>query len=809
LNHSIVAQSSKNIWEIKTLQPQKSKFDFYIKKALKHLFPKKGFQVNNLRQYLHLITLNGHVQGVGFRPFIKRLADHFSLNGYVRNQGGSVEIVINATLAQCEQFIHAIQSQAPPRAVITELHVETAKFEQQFDSFEILVSESATACLSAITPDFFCCADCLRELMDSTSRYFRYPFISCTQCGPRYTVQSALPYDRERTTLRHFPLCVDCLSSYQHPNDRRFHAETTACATCGPQIFFKQKEQVFTAEAALCAAVDRLKQGLIVAIQGIGGYHLCCLADNQAAVARLRQKKHRPDKPLAVLFKDLGQAEKVLDLTPVEAAYLNDIARPIVLARLKNHAPLAANLAPGLHQLGAFLAYSPLQHLLLEALGKPIVATSGNKSGQPVFFRTEAADIGLEAIADAFLSHNRPILRPADDSVLQVIDEKAAFIRLGRGLTPKVLSLPYPVAAPTFACGSLLKAAPALAVGKEAVLFPHLGDIEDLTAQQLLQSLSAELPALYGYVPAVFLADAHPDYPLRPWLERQEKDVFYIFHHHAHASALAQEQPQIENWLLLTWDGLGFGQDEGDPCQLWGGEFFIGKPGSWQRVASIVPLTLLGEAGRDPWRSAAALAWQSGADLSTVAQYIQGDAKLFYHAWQQNFHCHTSSAIGRLFDGMACLLGMRNTASYEGQAAMELETLAEKSLFYQKFFENPTAYFIEQLTWPRRWQTTVNLHRLDWRGWFPLSGQAADLAFVFHCTLAMAVADVVDLLSANTSIEAVGGSGGVWQNKLLYHLVKVLMEAKNLPFFIPQHTPANDGQIAYGQLVEWSARQGG
>ncbi len=762
------------------------------------------------QQITYRLTLHGHVQGVGFRPFIKRLADRFSLNGYVINQGGSVEIGLNASLEQVERFMQAIKEQAPPRAKIDHIESQLSARSEVFNDFAILTSKSATARLSAITPDFFCCADCLSELTDPSSRYFRYPFISCTQCGPRYTVQTALPYDRERTTLNTFPLCTACLSSYENPEDRRFHAETTACATCGPEIFFKQKEQVLTAEAALTAAIDCLNQGMIVAIQGIGGYHLCCLADNAAAVARLRQKKRRPDKPLAVLFKDLTQAKAVLALTPVEADWLNDIARPIVLATLKDNAPLAANLAPSLNRLGAFLAYSPLQHLLLAALSKPLVATSGNRSGQPVFFEAEKAESGLAAIADAFLSHNRPILRPADDSVLQIIDEKAAFIRLGRGLTPKVLPLPYPLAAPTFACGSLLKAAPAFAVGQEAVLFPHLGDVDDLNAQQLLQRLSKELPALYGYAPAIFLADAHPDYPLRPWLEEKARDekISYIFHHHAHASALAQEQPQIQNWLMLTWDGLGFGQAKDDPCQLWGGEFFVGKPGNWQRRASILPLKLLGEAGRDPWRSATALVWQSGGDLSAVQAFIQGDSKLFYHAWQQDFHCHLSSAMGRLFDGVACLLGVRNSASYEGQAAMELEALAEKSFLYQQFLQNLDVAWLGKHAWRRHWQQTADLARLDWRHWWPFSGQAADLAFIFHCTLAMAVKDRLDLLLLNTPIEAVGGSGGVWQNKLLYQMLKVIVEAKNLPFFIPRHTPANDGQIAYGQLVEWSARSG-
>lgn len=739
----------------------------------------------------------GRVQGVGFRPFVHRLAARFGLRGRVRNLSGQVSIEVEGGTAALEGFAAALIAEAPPLARPRLVSAESIA-PGSFSDFQIVSSVDGARAEIHLPPDYFCCDDCLRELRDAADRRHRYPFINCTQCGPRYTLIERLPYDRANTSMAGFPLCDACGAEYGNPLDRRFHAEPVACAACGPRLWYESDgHRVEGNDAALQACIDALRAGHIVAAKGIGGYHLLCDAASGDAVARLRVRKHRPDKPLAVMFPagdpaidPLATVRTHLALDAAMQAALQSPARPIVLAPRRPGSALSALLAPGLNEVGAMLPYSPLHHLLLEDFGGPVVATSANISGEPVLTQAEDVTRRLGEVADGYLHHDRPIVRPADDSVVRVIAGRARPLRIGRGLAPLERELPFALRVPTLAVGGHMKNAIALAWDRRAVLSPHIGDLDSPRSLDVFAQVIADLQRLYGVRAERVVCDAHPDYASSRWARAGALPLSTVPHHYAHASALAGEYADVKRWLVFAWDGVGLGEDGA----LWGGEALLGEAGAWQRVASFRSFRLPGgeRAGREPWRSAAALCWELGLDWRGGA----ADVELARAAWRKGFNAPMTSAAGRLFDGAAALLGVADKASFEGQGPMLLEARASgqgKAVPLRLERDG-------QGVWRSDWAPLVKHLRTSRR-------TVGERAMDFHVSLAQALLEQAAAVAREQGFDAVGLTGGVFQNKRLCELALPLLQAAGFAVRLSEAVPCNDAGLAFGQIIHVGAKE--
>jgi len=750
--------------------------------------------------------VSGVVQGVGFRPFVYRLAREHCLKGWVRNCVGQVEIVASGTADQLQAFAQDLVQRAPAIAHPLIRHSEPLDGVTLKD-FRILASETTQASDIHVPPDYFVCDDCLTELDDPQNRRYRYPFINCTQCGPRYTLIEALPYDRANTSMAPFELCPECLKEYSDISNRRFHAEPVACGRCGPQLLFSQAgHEITDNEAALAACVTALREGLVVAVKGVGGYHLMCNAADPASVQRLRAHKRRPHKPLALMFPlsdGLAELSRVVTLSAEETALLHTPGRPIVLATQKTGNARPQGIAPGLGEIGVMLPYSPLHHLLLNDFGGPLVATSANISGEPVLTEKTSVEKSLAAVAEAFLHHDRPIVRPADDSVYRSLSGKPRPLRLGRGHAPAELELPFALKQPVLALGGQTKNTVCLAWGERAVVSPHIGDMGSARSLEVFEQLITDLQRLYQVQAQVMVCDAHPSYVTSRWARRQGLPVTAVQHHAAHASALLGEQvePVQEKHLVFTWDGVGYGDDG----TLWGGEALYGVPGRWRRVASMRSFRLPGgeKAGREPWRSALSLAWETGAD--TVAMKVidalqanpvtASSYALLHQAWQKSLNTPSSTAVGRLFDAAAALTGLCLSASYEGQGPMWLEAVADE-------MADPVSLpLIEQSDGLLRtdWQPLLR-HLLDERT--PVSRRAA----IFHASMAEALVRQALRVRERHAVQAVGLCGGVFQNRRLTEDCVSRLEQNGFDVLLGERLPVNDAGLSFGQVVEYLSR---
>jgi hydrogenase maturation protein HypF len=762
------------------------------------------------------IVVTGRVQGVGYRPFVYVTARELGLTGTVFNGSGKVFIHAEGEAADLDRLERALIERAPPLARPALASSERAAAAGHA-TFEICASDAATEAEIHVPPDLFTCDHCLAELTGPDERRFGYPFINCTQCGPRYTIITAMPYDRPNTSMAGFPLCEDCRAEYLSPLDRRFHAQPLACPVCGPQLTFepagpiaataisnRSRAESGAALQSIQRTIAALEAGQIVAIKGVGGYHLVCDASDDQAVRRLRERKRRPDKPLAVMFPLRGEdglaaVREHLLLDRATTAALRDPARPIVLIPRKPDSPLSAHLAPGLSELGAFLPYSPLHHELLAAFGRPLVATSGNISGEPVITRNGEARMRLSGIVDAFLHHDRPIVRPADDPVVRTMAGAARTLRLGRGLAPLERELPGRLPQPLLATGGHMKVTVALAWNQRVVISPHIGELDSPRSREVFEQVIRDLQNLYDVNPHTIVCDLHPGYASSRWALQQGLPVLRVQHHSAHASALAGEHPDVTDWLVFTWDGVGYGSDG----TLWGGEAWVGSPGGWQRQASFRPFRLVGgdKAGREPWRSAAALLWELeeeglGAAAAALSAGIDNSPRgpllpLARAAWQRNINTFETSAVGRLFDAAAALVLGRHTSSFEGQGPMELEQVAGDD---GACVSLPLA------------ADGQGILRSDWA---PLVGLLADgrlgiaeRAGIFHESMAQALLDQALAIRERSGFEAVGLSGGVFQNRRLTERVVARLAAEGIDVRLHREVPANDGGLCFGQIIE-------
>ncbi len=790
--------------------------------------------------------MGGRVQGVGYRAFVFNLAQRFGLRGVVQNLTGEVLVEAQGNAAALDAFAAALVSAAPPLARPQVVSCQPIALREA-DGFEILLSASSPQASIHVPPDNFLCDDCRRELLDPNDVRYRYPFINCTQCGPRYTLITRMPYDRPNTTMAAFPLCASCRAEYADPGDRRFHAQPLACPLCGPQLTFVAAYQRDEAEAALAACITALRRGDTVAVKGIGGYHLMCDALDPAAIGRLRINKHRPHKPLAVIFPwqgddGLQRVREELQLDAATEIELRSAARPIVLIPRRADSTLPETIAPGLREIGAMLPYSPLHHLLLADFGGPLVATSGNVSGEPVLTDNAETEARLGKAAQAFLHHNRPIARPADDSVLRVIANKPRVLRAGRGIAPLEFDLPFMLPQPLLAVGGHMKNSVALAWDSRVVLSPHIGDLDAPRSLEVFEQVISDLQLLYGVSVRAIACDAHPGYAGSRWAARQALPLQRVQHHHAHAAALVFECDLIPNnplngtspppcrgrdregvetlhphcstpippfplqggrskhgagvqsglnraWLIFTWDGVGLGEDG----TLWGGEALLGRPGAWRRVASFKPFRLPGgeRASREPWRSAASLCWGSGLDWESDAR----DAVLLKSAWQHGLNAPPTTAAGRLFDAAASLLGLCDMASYEGQGPMLLEALArgDAEPVTLPLHEDENGLLVAD------WTPLLHALRSD-------AVPVAQRAMQFHLSLARSIVTQAQHIHACTPFDVVGLTGGVFQNKLLAELVLQQLGTAGFEAHLPRQAPCNDGGLALGQIIEAGIR---
>jgi len=721
-------------------------------------------------------VLGGRVQGVGFRPFVHRTAQRHCLRGWVRNLAGRVEILAAGQPDELARFGAALLAEAPAFAEPRLVSVTAADAPRCTD-FAILTSGGGSPGELQLPQDQAVCADCLAELRAPSARRYRYPFLSCTQCGPRYTLIRALPYDRPNTTQARFPLCRLCAAEYADPSDRRFHAETTACPDCGPRLQFGGA----FGEAALQACLAALRAGQIVAVKGIGGYHLMCDAADDAVVARLRERKRRPHKPLAVMFPD-GSEFACLD--PASNRLLHGPTCPIVLLPHR-HDAIAQAVAPGCREIGAMLPYSPLHHLLLDGFAAPLVATSANIGGEPVLTGNDEAEARLGGIADAFLHHDRPIARPADDSVFRPIAGRPRPIRLGRGSAPLELALPRRLKQPVLALGGQGKNTVALGWEQRAVISPHLGDMDTPRSLAWLHETAEALQALHGVRAQAIACDAHPAYATTRLAREFGLPVIRVPHHRAHAAALAAEHDADDRWLVFTWDGAGFGED----ATIWGGEALFGRIGDWRRVGSLRSFGLPGgeRAAREPWRSALAVCWESGTEWTECAH----ETALLRHAWQRGLNCPRTSSAGRLFDAAAALLGIADVASHEGHAPMMLEAACANR---EDALSLPLARRADGV-WITDWAPLIE--RLT-----DAHAGVAERAALFHAALAGIVRDQAVAVRGEHGDICIGLTGGVFQNRVLSeHAIDLLRDA-GFTVCLPERLPCNDAAISYGQLVE-------
>ncbi len=739
------------------------------------------------------LRLRGHVQGVGFRPFVYRTAVEHGIRGHVQNQLGEVEIVAAGAEIAVARFAQAVIDEAPPLSS-PELAASCAVNVPATDCFEIIESAAVAAAQVFVPPDYFMCDDCRRELENPADRRHGYPFINCTQCGPRYTLIRAMPYDRPNTSMAGFPLCPACEAEYRDPANRRFHAEPVACPACGPRLSYEQgdDEPLQDTAAALARAVATVKAGQVIAVKGVGGYHLVCDALNEAAVRRLRGRKQRPHKPFAVMFpfsgKDgLAAAREFVDFDPAEAAIATSPMRPIVLVSRRADRGLAPSVAPGLAEIGVFLPYSPLHQLLLDAVGGPVVATSGNISGEPVLTDNAEATGRLAPIVDAFLQHDRPIVRPADDPVFRRIGGAMRPLRIGRGCAPCELRLPWRQREPLLAVGGHMKGTLALSFEDRVVISPHIGEMDSPRSLDVFERVAGDLQALYGVTAQRIACDAHPGYTTRRWAERQGLPCETVWHHEAHASAVAAEADRDGDWLMFSWDGVGLGRDG----TLWGGEAFVGRPGGWQRFASLRPFRLPGgdRAGREPWRSAAALHWECGRPWTT-AEDTDGLARA---AWERALNCPATSAAGRLFDAAAAIICDLPRTSFEAQGPMMLEALCAG---HEPGIDLPLL--------------EGDILRTDWEPLLDLianGGLAPERrAAMFHASLALAICAQAQAARDRFGVVQVGLGGGVFQNRVLADKAVELLESAGFEVLLPRALPGNDAALSYGQAAEVAAR---
>jgi hydrogenase maturation protein HypF len=725
------------------------------------------------------ITLRGAVQGVGFRPFVYRLATEMSLTGWVLNSSAGLFVEVEGPADQLTRFEERLERERPRASVVTDRESAWIAVEGS-TRFEIHSSNNDSSKTVNVLPDLATCVDCREELFDPANRRFQYPFTNCTNCGPRYTIVVDIPYDRPNTTMRDFVLCPACREEYENPANRRFHAQPNACPVCGPKLC-----------STIENAAESLQQGKIVALKGIGGFQLLVDARNAAAVARIRERKHREEKPFALMLPSLEMARNYCEIAPAEVELLESQAAPIVLLKPKPGTDIAGNVAHSSPYLGVMLPYSPLHHLLMQQCRFPLIATSGNRSDEPICISNDEAGVRLKDIADHFLMHNRPIIRACDDSVVRLTRGRAGILRRARGYAPLGIRINHDLP-PVLAVGGHLKNTVAIAVGHDVFLSQHIGDLDTLEARGAFERAIDDLCRLYSFKPEAVVCDLHPDYASTHWAEKSGLRIIRAQHHQAHVAACAAENNVEAPYLGVSWDGTGYGLDG----SIWGGEFFRVETNKFQRVAHLRPFGLPGgdTAVREGWRSAESLLYEGFGRQGARAEATNPDAVMestgkprldrlrVRYMLERGINVVSTTSVGRLFDAVASITGIAQRNRFEGQAAMLLENEIDFS----------------------RIESTYPFSGGDWA---PLISSVVEdkhagvavstIAARFHNALAEWILEV----ATQTGLKQVVFSGGVFQNRYLTERAAAVLESRGFEVFTHRCVPPNDGGIALGQAV--------
>jgi hydrogenase maturation protein HypF len=752
------------------------------------------------------ILVRGAVQGVGFRPFVYRRAQALGLGGFVGNAAEGLILEAEGDPGCVALLLEAVRKTPPPNAVV--VATETQEIAPCGDySFIIRPSTVSVVRTAEILPDLATCEDCFRELFDPADRRYLYPFINCTRCGPRFSIIEDVPYDRARTSMRHFPMCEACREEYENPGDRRFHAEPIACPECGPQLMLWSASADALAERydAVLAAATAVRQGQIVAAKGIGGFHLFADAGNEDAIRRLRLRKRREDKPFAVMFPTLADVAANCSISPAERALLTGPARPIVLLR-RNSDRVAPSVAPGNPMLGALLPYAPLHHLLMHELGFPLVATSGNMTNDPIVIGEAEALGRLGGIAEFFLIHDRPIVRPVDDSLVRVVCGRELMLRRARGYAPSQFAVPD-LPSGILAMGGHFKTTVALSQAKSVILSQHIGDLDTIEARAAHSRAATDVTRVHGVQARCVVRDLHPDYASSIAADAADLPVVAVQHHLAHVVACMAEHGIAPPVLGVAWDGTGYGPDG----TIWGGEFLLVTEAGWRRVAHLRPFPLPGgdAAAREPRRAALGLLYKAfGEDafamtaLPPIASFSPQERNALRAQLAGRVGTPLTSSAGRLFDAFAALCGLRQRASYEGQAAAELEWAADG-------FATGRRYDFAI----RRAQAEAAPQIIDWQP--ALEAALADLksgaapgaiSEALHNGLATAIVEVARLVGEQRVVL----SGGCFQNARLSEAAVTALRASGCEPIWHRRVPPNDGGIALGQAVwaAWKERRG-
>jgi hydrogenase maturation protein HypF len=754
---------------------------------------KKDFVARNF-------TVKGVVQGIGFRPFVYRLALHYGLKGKISNTTTGVSLHIEGIKRDVESFSRDLHEKRPPLAYITEISSRSVPV-RNFKRFAIARSISRNTVSTLISPDISICGDCLREMLDPGDRRYRYPFINCTNCGPRYTIINNIPYDRPYTSMQRFTMCASCQAEYEDPGNRRFHAQPNACRECGPQVgLYDNHHKSIETTDPIRQAIELVKKGKILAMKGLGGFHLVADAENGEAVSLLRERKRREEKPFAIMSYDVENIRKYAYVDPAEEELITSVQRPIVLLRKRRPNRLAENVAPRNNYFGVMLPYTPLHYLLLQNDFIALIMTSGNISDEPIAIENDEAFDCLSNIADIFLIHDRDIYLRSDDSITRRTAGATRVIRRSRGYVPMPVFLKADLP-PVLACGAELKNTVCLAKGDKAYLSQHIGDLENLASYEFFQMTIRHLKKILRIDPEIIAYDLHPDYLSTRYAEEQ-KDTrkIQIQHHHAHIVSCMAENGLRGDVIGLSFDGTGYGSDG----RIWGGEVLVANEKDFSRAAALSYTPMPGGAAaiKQPWKMAVSYLYDAYGeglrelDIPVIRETDEQSMETIIKMISNGINSPLTSSLGRLFDGIAAITGVRRRVYFEGQASMELEMAADQVTEAHYNYElEPGAYY---RIMPRPIVRGVVEDFL--KGIRP-----SEISAKFHCTLIRLFSDICEIVSGERDIKRVVMSGGVFQNAILLTGLTRALEDKGLQVFSHRIVPTNDGGICLGQAIAAAA----
>ena len=747
-----------------------------------------------------IVEITGIVQGVGFRPTVYRLAKEHHLKGFVRNDSRGVVIDIEGDAGELSEFLDELNSGLPPRASIQTMEVRSLK-PAGYGEFKIDMSKEEKEKTSLVSPDIATCSDCLRELLEEKDRRFRYPFINCTNCGPRFTIVKDIPYDREKTTMSEFIMCEDCAHEYENPENRRFHAQPNACHECGPQVVLEDSAGSsgrLEGEKAVREVVQRLREGEIIAVKGLGGFHLACDALNSRAVERLRGRKYREDKPFALMANSIHAIQNDCYVSEFERRLLESPARPIVLLRMRKDSKIGADVAPGQKYLGFMLPYTPLHHLLLKESGLVLVMTSGNLSDEPISYDNLEARQRLKTITDHFLLHNREIETRCDDSVTRELNGSEFIIRRSRGYSPNPITLPFELKKHILSCGAELKNTFCVARDQYAFVSHHIGDLKNVETFESFTGGIEHYSNLFSVRPQVVAHDLHPDYLSTNYAKGLDgPSIFGVQHHHAHIAAVMAENGIEGEVIGVALDGTGYGEDG----NIWGCEFMVADYKSYRRVGHLdyVPMPGGDSAVAEPYRMAVSHlygAYGDGLFDLGIDLFQRQDLKrieILVDMIKKGFNSPLVSSAGRLFDAVSSILGIRDSINYEGQAAVELEMAAAESnegSYSYEISEEENGWIIDTAPMIRAIVDDHIKHVL-----------VEKISDIFHNTMSGMVLDLCRRVRSSWKLDRVALSGGVFQNMLLTSKLYSMLTEEGFKVYVHHQVPTNDGGISLGQVA--------